>query len=388
MRDKHMKELKTIDEFKTFLNSGAAWKDTAVLGLELTPFTGQLHSRNFKGSIFLGCRLTDEVILQVIDTGGLYFPEIKGLPYQPYQTGLYTRETLFAGFDPNNPDSYHETPDWKIYTHYVENGKDYPASILESLSQRLHDFSITDALQDFLNHLPDKNKVISVMGGHRLVRTSPDYKKVVQISYTLARAGYLMVSGGGPGAMEATHLGVWLSGYDLAGKDKEKLDEVLQLLEIAPTYEDPAWLSSAFRVIEKFPCIPYKNGQCESIGIPTWLYGHEPATPFASKIAKYFANSVREEGLLAIAKSGVIYAPGSAGTIQEIFQDACQNHYKSFDFASPMVFLNEAYWKWIKPVYPLLAQLAVGKEYACLISISDSVEEIVKALKDFKPPVL
>ena len=41
-------------------------------------------------------------------------------------------------------------------------------------------------------------------------------------------------------------------------------------------------------------------------------------------------------GLLAIAKHGVIYAPGSAGTIQEIFQDAAQNHYSSFGPPSPM----------------------------------------------------
>jgi len=375
-----MKELKTIEEFKTFLNSGAEWKNTAVLGLKLTPFTGDLKNLNFHGSIFLGCGLSDEVIVQIIDTGGLYFPDIKGLPYHPYKSSLYTRDTLFAGFDPDNPDSYHNTPDWQIYKHYLENGKDHPGSILESLSRRLHDHSITDALHDFLDLLPDNNRVVSIMGGHRLTRTSPDYKKIVQISHTLACAGYLMVSGGGPGAMEATHLGVWLSGYDM-----EIIDEAIQLLSVAPTHEDPGWLASAFRVIANFPHIPNKKGQNESVGIPTWLYGHEPATPFASQIAKYFANSVREEGLLAIAKGGVIYAPGSAGTIQEIFQDACQNHYKTFDFASPMVFLNEEYWKWTKPVYPLLAQLAAGREYASLISSSNNVDEIVKTLIEFKP---
>jgi predicted Rossmann-fold nucleotide-binding protein len=181
--------------------------------------------------------------------------------------------------------------------------------------------------------------------------------------------------------MEATHLGVRLSGYDL-----EALDRALALLEVAPTYQDKLWLTTAFKVIREFPFIPYEKGQGESIGIPTWMYGHEPATPFASKIAKYFANSVREEGLLAIARGGVIYAPGSAGTIQEVFQDACQNHYKSYDFASPMIFLNEGYWKWTKPVYPLLGQLAAGNEYAALISCSDTVADIVDAIKKFTPP--
>ncbi len=120
----------------------------------------------------------------------------------------------------------------------------------------------------------------------------------------------------------------------------------------------------------------------QDIGIPTWLYGHEPPTPFASQIAKYFANSVREEGLLALAKGGVIYAPGSAGTFQEIFQDATQNHYKSYLIASPMIFLNSYFWGIDKPVYPLLKQLAVGYEYADMIQIFDTEDEVVDYLEN------
>ena len=41
-----------------------------------------------------------------------------------------------------------------------------------------------------------------------------------------------------------------------------------------------------------------------------------------------------------IAKGGVIYSPGSAGTMQEIFQYAAQNHYRAFGYESPMVFLD------------------------------------------------
>jgi len=83
-----------------------------------------------------------------------------------------------------------------------------------------------------------------------------------------------------------------------------------------------------------------------SIGIPTWLYGHEPPTPLATEHAKYFDNSIREDGLLAVATSGVVFAPGRAGTLQEIFQDAAQNYYESVaDRFSPMVFLDVGgYW--------------------------------------------
>lgn len=101
----------------------------------------------------------------------------------------------------------------------------------------------------------------------------------------------------------------------------------------------------------------FPNPAFRSLGVPTWLYGHEPPTPFATDIAKYFSNSVREDGLLTIAKGGVIFAKGSAGTMQEVFQEVTQNHYLSFGYASPMIFLDEDYWTNSRPIYPLLTKL-------------------------------
>jgi predicted Rossmann-fold nucleotide-binding protein len=81
-----------------------------------------------------------------------------------------------------------------------------------------------------------------------------------------------------------------------------------------------------------------------------------------------------------MALGGVVFAPGSAGTIQEIFQDAAQNHYRSFGEPSPMVFLGMRYWCEDKPVYPLLRSLAEGHDYGELIAIADSVDEVLAAL--------
>jgi two-component system alkaline phosphatase synthesis response regulator PhoP len=44
---------------------------------------------------------------------------------------------------------------------------------------------------------------------------------------------------------------------------------------------------------------------------------------------------VREDGLLSLAKGGVVFAPGPAGTIQEIFQDLTQNHYGTLGSRRP-----------------------------------------------------
>ena len=116
-----------------------------------------------------------------------------------------------------------------------------------------------------------------------------------------------------------------------------------------------------------------------------WLYGHEPATPFATHIAKYFDNSIREDSILTIAKGGIIYSPGSAGTMQEIFQEAVQNHYLSFGYASPMIFMNMRYWTEELPVYLLMEHLVkTGKYKNLLMSLTDSTEEIIKTILDFR----
>ncbi|NNF07335.1 MAG: hypothetical protein HKN21_11290, partial [Candidatus Eisenbacteria bacterium] len=102
-------------------------------------------------------------------------------------------------------------------------------------------------------------------------------------------------------------------------------------------------------------------------------------------IAKYFANSVREDGLVTIAKGGIVFAPGSAGTIQEIFQEATQNHYGSVGVISPMVFLGREYWSETKPVYPLLSRLAKGMDYREKLALVDTGAEVMKFIRENPP---
>jgi len=121
-----------------------------------------------------------------------------------------------------------------------------------------------------------------------------------------------------------------------------------------------------------------------SLGIPTWLYGHEPSTPFATHIAKFFENSIREDNILTLSFAGTVYAPGSAGTLQEIFQEAVQNHYLTYGFASPMTFLGKRFWTEEIPVYPLLENLMkTGKYKNLLLTLTDDIDDIVTTLQQF-----
>ncbi len=369
-----MKEIENRNQLEKLLaEGGERLADIAFQSLDLIPCDNEMQQKNIIRCLFMGCTISDGLAQKLVAAENLIFPRMD-VPFKTYPAKLYTRETIYGNFDPENPDSYNKTYDKITYDHYVNTGRYSPESIYESLARRLHDHSITDALMDILNTIPP-TEVVAIMGGHSLSRSSQDYFNVALIAKQLSEKGFFLLSGGGPGAMEATHLGAWFDGYDL-----KELEEAIEILSKAPMYNDPLWLSAAYEVMEAFP---KKSGKERDIGIPTWLYGHEPPTPFASKIAKYFANSVREEGLLALAKGGIIYTPGSAGTIQEIFQDATQNHYGSYDIISPMIFYNERFWTGEKPVYPLLKKLAQGHEYESLLSVSDDVEGIVDTLVRF-----
>ena len=308
-----------------------------------------------------------EALKEIIDQ-----PSIR-MPFDIFREQLYSAESLYKGYQPGKPLSFRECYDQQVYQHYLRAGKS-ATEIKETLARTLHDHSMTNAMNDFLAQF-DEKQVVGIMGGHGLLRNEEAYRQVVMVSKTLAENDCLMVSGGGPGAMEATHLGAWM-----AGRTEEETNDALAILQEAPSYKDIRWLNTALQVMEKYPQKKYV-----SLGVPTWLYGHEPATPFATHIAKYFDNSIREDSILTIAKGGIIYSPGSAGTMQEIFQEAVQNHYLSFGYASPMIFMNQQYWTEEMPVYRLMQHLVdKGKYKNLLMSLTDSLDEIVKALLDFR----
>jgi predicted Rossmann-fold nucleotide-binding protein len=373
-----MTEIETIEAFERYLRSREPFRNVVIQGLDLRRFTRELASTSLTGSIFLGCELEREALQAALSQGAMIFPPFAGLPYQPYRSSLYTVEEIYAGFDPARPESYADTPDARIYAHWDRQGRANPSSIVETLAQRLHDHAITDAMEELLAGGGKPRKVVAIMGGHSMLRGQANYRMVAALGRELTRRGFFMVSGGGPGAMEATHVGAWF-----ARRSEAELDAALAILAKAPSYKDREWLSRAFEVRAAFPPGPDDLSACASLGIPTWHYGHEPPNAFATFIAKYFANSVREDGLLTIATGGIVYSPGSAGTIQEIFQDACQNHYNTVGIVSPMIFLGREFWTHTRPIYPLLAQLAQGHEYARYLRLTDSVEEVVQALEEF-----
>jgi len=364
------REIESLEALQSLLISEGQIMHVAFQKIDFYAVDELAKKKQFHDCLFMGCKLSKS-LKEHLDVDNYIFPEFK-MPYSLYPNKLYNKEVLFDEYHLGKPDSYAVTYDKKVYDHFTQTNF-LKESIKETLGRALHDHSIADAMNDFLGRF-DEKKVVGIMGGHGLSREDPNYEEVVIIAKELTEKGYLMISGGGPGAMEATHLGAWL-----AGKTRDDVEWALDILKTAPSYQDELWVDTSMQVLDKF-----SESSSVSLGIPTWLYGHEPPTPFATHIAKFFDNSIREDAILTIAKGGLIFAPGSAGTIQEIFQDATQNHYLTQKYASPMIFFGKDYWTEKRPIYPLLkAMQKEGKYKNLLLSISDDREEIKNALKNF-----
>ena len=205
------------------------------------------------------------------------------------------------------------------------------------------------------------------MGGHALERGSAGYADAARLGMAIG-AGHVVATGGGPGAMEAANLGGYLSGL---ADPPAALDAALPLLARVPSYRPSveAWVRAAFDVRALLP------GGADSLGIPTWFYGHEPSNVMASLIAKYVRNAQREAILLEVCDAGIVFLPGAGGTVQEVFQDACENFYADESSVAPMVLVGRAYWTEDLPAWPLLRSLARGRPMEPHVHLVDDVDE-------------
>lgn len=366
-----MIEIHSLEELLAHHDSAATLDGVVLQGVDLSDGLDRSCTMSWTGATVLGGVLPAHLQTHMLDTGAVVFPAPSGLPFKAYRPYLYTLDELMDGYRSGDDTSLTDTVDYRIY-EFVQNCKTSASpSVLDALYQRIHDHAIDDAIADFL---VDKDRVVAVMGGHALHRDEATYRDVVRLGRELATSNYLVSTGGGPGAMEAANLGAWLSTYD-----DDAIDDAIETLKTATDYRTAAYLDRGYEVRNKYP-----DG-AESLAIPTWFYGHEPTNQFASHVAKYFSNSIREDGLLALANHGVVFTPGSAGTVQEVFQDATQNHYGTFELTSPMVFLGADFWTNNLPVKPLLTKLAGERAYADLIAFVDTPAEVLEFLATHPP---
>jgi predicted Rossmann-fold nucleotide-binding protein len=359
----HDREIESLAEFDEVVSVRGTLSHYRVQAVDLTDRTAVLLALDTAGAVFLGCPMDPEAAAKARAEGALVFPPVPGLPFDPYRGFVYTPDELFESLDEGG---YEATPDALAYAWFQRTRSD--GDVFASMLRSLHDDAVSDALDELLVGAP----VVGVMGGHAMARGTDAYAGAARLGRALSRAGLTVATGGGPGAMEAANLGAYAAPFP-----DDMLAEALQLLAKVPGFTPSitAWASAAFEVRTRWP------GGGPSVGVPTWFYGHEPPNPFAAHIAKYFSNATREDGLLARCTAGVVFLPGAAGTVQEIFDNATPNYYASRGEPTPMVLVDRAHWTERLPTWPLLRALARERAMEDRIVLVDRIEEVPAALR-------
>ncbi|HXH77882.1 Rossmann fold nucleotide-binding protein [Nocardioides sp.] len=327
-----------------------------VTGLDLSQRGDALGAVSVAQSLFQGCTFAPGDEEAVRRRGAIVLPRLTDTPVDTYRTTLYSPGELFD--TPRYPD----TVDARAYA-WSQRAPDPD----DALAQALHDHSVDRAL---LAWTGDRS-IVGVMGGHAHQRGSAGYAEAARLGRLLAESGLTVATGGGPGAMEAANLGAFLS-----AEPEAVLESALASLASVPSFSPDigAWAAGAFAVIEEH------SPGVDSLGIPTWHYGHEPPNPFATAIAKYVRNATREAVLLEVCNAGIVFLPGAGGTVQEIFQDACENYYADESSVAPMVLVGVEHWTVTVPAWPLLSSLAAGRTMESYVHLVDSVDEAVAVL--------
>ncbi len=207
-------------------------------------------------------------------------------------------------------------------------------------SQAHSSWQIFKIMAEFVDGFEALSKIgpcISIFGS---ARTKPDnkyYKLTVEIAQRLAEEGFGIISGGGPGIMEAANKGASIAGGKSVGLNIE-----LPFEQYANPYIDrDKSLNFDFFFVRKVMFVKYSQG--------------------------------------------FIMMPGGFGTMDEFFEVATLIQTGKFK-QSPMILVGKSYWsgliKWIKETMGE-EEHNINPEDLDLIHLFDTCDEVVNFLKDY-----
>ncbi len=198
-------------------------------------------------------------------------------------------------------------------------------------------FKVISELVEGFETLNAMGPCVSIFGSARTQPDSPYYKKAVDIARLLTEAGYGVITGGGPGIMEAGNKGAHLYGGRSVGLNID---------------------------------LPFEQGFNKYIDVD------------ANLSFRYFF--VRKVMFVKYAQAFVAL-PGGFGTMDELFETLTLVQTKKITKV-PVVLVGAEFWgglkEWIK-----LAMLEqhnnINPEDLDLMPITDSPEEVVQIINDF-----
>ncbi|MEZ5115173.1 MAG: TIGR00730 family Rossman fold protein [Candidatus Nanopelagicales bacterium] len=181
--------------------------------------------------------------------------------------------------------------------------------------------------------LAELGPAVSVFGSARTPRDDPEYALAERMGRALAEAGFAVVTGGGPGVMEAANRGAWNAGGVSVGLGIE---------------------------------LPFEQGLNEYVDIGV-------------NFRYFFARKM----MFVKYSQGFVVFPGGFGTLDELFEALTLVQTRKVT-SFPLVLVGTAYWgglvDWLRS--SLLAGGKVSATDLELLEVTDDPDAVVRAIVD------
>lgn len=230
----------------------------------------------------------------------------------------------------------------------TSNGMNIPASKLpqekreppEDFRRSLHwrVFRILSELVDGWQFLADYKKTVSFFGSARFSEGDKWYEEARKLGKMMAKADFAIVTGGGPGIMEAGNRGA----------------------------------------IE---------GGGKSIGLNIQLKMEQRINPYVQESVGFHYFFVRKV-MLSFAARAYVFFPGGLGTLDEAFELLTLIQTKKISDKIPVVFMGKEYWGTMDKFFQeelYKKHQTIDKEDTNIYKIVDSAEEAFELIKDAPP---
>jgi uncharacterized protein (TIGR00730 family) len=193
-------------------------------------------------------------------------------------------------------------------------------------------FKILAELVDGFETLSDIYPCVSIFGSARVRPGDESYEKTVLIARKLAENGFHVITGGGPGIMEAGNKGA-------------------------------------------------KEGGAQSIGLKIQLPLEQECNPYATVEVDFKYFFVRKVMFVKYAQAYVAM-PGGFGTLDEVFEALTLIQTKRIK-PFPVILVGSDYWKgllkWLRDT--LLQRKLISPEDLDLVTLLDDPDEVVRTIK-------
>jgi len=195
-------------------------------------------------------------------------------------------------------------------------------------------FRIMSEFVDGFEVLSGIGKAVSIFGSNRTKAGSKYYKLTEEIAYLLAKEGYAIITGSGPGIMEAANKGA-------------------------------------------------KRAKGKSIGLNIQIPSEQKPNKYVDTLLDFRYFFVRKVMFVKYAKAFVIM-PGGYGTLDEFSEALTLIQTQRID-KFPIVLVSSEYWRgmlaWLKDT--LLENGNISKKDLEIFTIVDKPQDVVKAVKNF-----